>query len=115
MIKKYLKSYLYLFGLILLLTLIISIISYLTNKNMTIIKIIIPVISTFISCIILGKNTKEKAYLESIKFSSIYVILTIILKFILKTPWSYKTIIIYFLLICSGIIGSMIGINIKKR
>ena len=68
-----------------------------------------------ISSIILGKNIKEKAYLEGIKFSSIYIILSIILKFILNTPYSYKTIIIYFLILFTSIIGSMIGINIKQK
>ena len=115
MLKKYLKSYIYLFGLILLLTTITSIINYFITIPITTIKIIIPIISIFISCIILGNNTSSKAYLEGIKFSSIYIILTIILKFIFNTNFNYKSLIMYIVLIISSIIGSMIGINTKRK
>ncbi len=115
MFKKYLKSYLYLLGLIIILTIIISLMNSLFSKNFTIIKIIIPIASMLISTIILGKSIKEKAYLEGIKFSAIYIIIITILKLILKESFNYKVIIMYFLLLFTGIIGSMIGINLKKN
>ena len=80
MIRNYLKSYLYLFVISISLTIILSIISYFTNNPLTIIKTLIPFISIFISSLILGRNVKEKAYLEAIKYSSIYIILIVILK-----------------------------------
>lgn len=115
MIKSYLKSYGYLFGIILILTIILSIINSFSNTPLHIIKIIIPIISLLIATIILGRNTKEKAYLEGIKFTTIYIIITTILKLILKTTFNYKIIIIYLILLFTGIIGSMIGINSKKN
>lgn len=115
MFKKYLKSYLYLLGLIIILTIIISVMNSLFSKNFTIIKIIIPIIAMLVSSIILGKNIKEKAYLEGLKFSAIYVIVITILKLVLKQALNYKVIIMYALLIFTGIIGSMIGINLKKK
>lgn len=115
MLKKYLKCYTYLISLILILTTIFSIINYFLPIKPTIIKIIIPILSILVSSIILGKNTKELAYLEGIKFSIIYLIFLTILKFILKTPFNYKVIIMYLSLIITSIIGSTIGINTKKH
>ena len=115
MLKNYLKSYLYLFILILILTLILSIINYFIPIPTKTIKLLIPIISILISSIILGKNTKEKAYLEGLKFSSLYIILSIILSLIIKNPFTLKLILSYLLLLLSGIIGSMIGINLSKK
>ena len=69
----------------------------------------------FISSIILGKNTKEKAYFEGIKFSTLFLILITTIKIIIKNNFNYKTIILYFALILTSIIGSMLGINLKKN
>lgn len=115
MIKSYLKSYGYLFGISLISTIILSIINYFFNIPSYTIKLTIPIISLLIATIILGKNVKEKAYLEGIKFTTIYLIFTTILKLILKTTFNYKVIIIYIVLLFTGIIGSMIGINSKKN
>ena len=115
MLKNYLKSYLYLFISILILTLILSIINYFFNIPTKIIKLLIPIISILISSIILGKNTKSKAYLEGIKFTSIYILISIILSILTNNPFTFKLIISYLLLLLSGIIGSMIGINTRKR
>ena len=115
MLKNYLKSYLYLFISIIILTLLLSIINYFFIIPTKVIKLLIPIISILISSIILGKNTKSKAFLEGIKFTSIYITLSIILSIIFKNPFSIKLILSYILLLLSGIIGSMIGINLKKK
>lgn len=114
MLKKYLKSYIYLFSIILILTIILSLINYYLTIPTKIIKILIPIISIFISTIILGKNTKEKAYIEGIKFTSIYLIISILTSILSKNNFSFKLILSYLLVLLSGIIGSMIGININK-
>ena len=115
MLKNYLKSYLYLFTSILILTLILSIINYFYIFPTKVIKILIPILSILISSIILGKNTKSKAYLEGLKFTSIYVVISIFISILIKNTFSFKLIICYLLQIFTGIIGSMIGINITKR
>lgn len=115
MLKNYLKSYIYLITSLIIFTIIFTIINYFTTNSLSIIKILIPIISILISSFILGKNTKNKAYLEGIKFSLIYLIFTTILKLILKTSFNYKTFIIYLVIILSSIIGSTIGINTKKN
>lgn len=114
MLKKYLKSYIYLFSIILILTIILSLINYYLTIPTKIIKILILIISIFISTIILGKNTKEKAYIEGIKFTSIYLIISILTSILSKNNFSFKLILSYLLVLLSGIIGSMIGINTNK-
>ena len=114
--KNYLKAYGYLFGIILLLTIILSIINYFTNKELYIFKILIPIISIFISSIILGKYSKKKAYLEGIKFSLIFILFSIIISyFIIHNSFNIKVLVYYLVILFSSIIGSMLGINIKKN
>ena len=114
MFKNYLKSYGILFGITIILTIIISIINSVFTKSFTIIKIIIPLISMLLASIYLGKRVKEKAYLEGLKFSTIYLVIITILKLILKETFNYKTIIIYLAMIVTSIIGLIIGINLKR-
>ena len=114
MLKKYLKSYLYLFSSIIILTLILSLLNYFYTFPTKIIKLLIPIISILLSSIILGKNTKEKAYLEGLKFTSLYIILSLIISLISKNPFTIKLILSYLLFLITGIIGSMIGIQLKK-
>ncbi len=115
MIKTYLKTYLYFFILVIILTIILSIINYIVSFNNSILKISIPPVSMFISSIFLGKATKQKAYLEGIKLSIIYLLFTSIFKIIINSPFTYKNIIIFILIIISSILGAMLGINLKKE
>lgn len=115
MLKNYLKSYLYLFTSIIILTLILSIINYFYNFPINIIKILIPIISLIIATIILGKNTKIKAYLEGLKFTSIYIIISFIIFSITQSTFTIKIFLYYIIQLLSGIIGSMIGINLNKK
>ena len=114
MIKNYLKCYGYLFGMIIVMTLNLSLINYFVKIPSTVIKILIPIISLFISSVFLGKSIQEKGYIEGIKFGMGYLIVSMIIKVILGTGFNYKAVIIYILMLFSSIIGSMIGINTKK-
>ena len=115
MIKTYLKSYGYLLGIIIILTTILSLLNYFIPFKAETIKIIIPILAMLVAGIILGKNVREKAYLEGIKFSSIYIILVTIIKLLIKSSFNYKVIIMYVTLLITSIIGSMLGINLKKE
>ena len=115
MLKNYLRSYAYLFGSILVLTIILSTLNYFITVPTKVIKLLIPIVSIIISTIILGKNTKSKAYLEGLKFTSIYVILSIIMSIITKNSFNFKLILCYIMLLFSGIVGSMIGINLNRK
>ena len=52
-----------------------------------------------IASIFLGKAIKEKAYLEGLKFSLIYIAIITITSIILKQSFNYKTIIIFIFII----------------
>ena len=106
MVKKYLKCYGYLIGTIIILTLLLSIVNYFIKVPANTIKIIIPIIGMLISSFMLGKNTKEKAYLEGIKFSGIYIILVTIFKLLMKIDFNYKVIIMYIALLLTSIINN---------
>lgn len=114
MLKTYIKSYGILYGIILLLTILLSIFNYYTLNTSIIFNLLIPIISILISTIFLGKNSNNKAYLEGIKFTSIYIIISIITSIILKL-FSIKNLIFNIILLFIGTIGSMIGINFKKN
>lgn len=115
MVKTYLKCYLYFILIFFCLSLILSIMNYLFNNELYIFKVLIPVFSFLVSSFVLGLNSKRKAYLEGIKFSSVYVILSLIISFIIiKNSFSVTIVIYYISLIISCVIGSMIGINFKK-
>lgn len=114
--KKYLISFGIFVGLILITALFINIFYYYNLINTTVYKIIIIItisIITFISSYLLGKKTKEKGYLEGIKFSLIIIALMFILSIIFKNL-SLNTIIYYLIIVLSSITGSSIGINKKK-
>ena len=100
--------------MIIVMTLILSLINYFVKIPSTVIKILIPIISLFISSVFLGKSIQEKGYIEGIKFGMGYLIVSMIIKVILGTGFNYKAVIIYILMLFSSIIGSMIGINTKK-
>jgi len=112
--KKLLTSILIIFGSILLLTFILTLLSYFNITRFNCIKIIIPVFSTFLGGFILGKKNKKDGWKEGLKLSLIFIIILIILEFILKNKFEFKNIIYYLILISSTTLGSMIGINIKK-
>lgn len=114
MLKIYLKSYAYLFTSIIISIILLSSINYFFNIPSYIIKIILPIILLFLTSIYLGKNSKEAAYLEGLKFSGIYSLFITIIKLIFKTSFNLKVIIIYITILFAGSIGAMIGINLKK-
>ena len=120
---KYLKklgySFIYIFGTILVLTLIATIFSYfnITNdKVMSIIKIIIPVIAFIIGGFSIGKKSSKSGYIEGLKLGLISSLFIILLNFILfSSPFKFRYLMFYIILIISSSLGSMIGIMNNKE
>ena len=74
--KKYLKSLGYTFGLIIFLTLFITLLNYIgivSGIFLSTIKIIIPVISIFLGGLIVGKNSSHKGWLNGLKLGLITI------------------------------------------
>lgn len=100
-------------------TFFITILSYfniLNDKMCSIFKILIPVISLFIGGFYIGKKSKNKGYLEGLKFGLIFCLLLIIFNLIVfGFKFEIKYVLFYIIIIISSILGSMIGINKAKR
>ena len=116
---KYLKSLIYVFIPILVLSILITVLYYfdLLSKNvLNWITLLIPIISLFIGGVYLGKNTNNKGYLEGIKLGTFIVLVFAILSFIvLSVDFSLKGVVYYAIIIISSTLGSMFGINKKTE
>ena len=117
-ILKYLKSLGLTFTIILISSIILSLICYYANVNngfTNFIKLIIPIISIFISSFILGKNTQKKGFIEGLKLSLIFLGLIFVISLMVKLKLEITTFIYYILIILSSMLGASIGINIKPN
>ena len=119
---KYLKSlgisFIYIISTILILTFFITFFNYfniISDKIISIFKILIPIISLFIGGIQIGKRSKNKGWLEGLKLGLIFSIFLLIFNFLaFSTSFKLKYLLFYLIIIISSIFGSMIGINRKK-
>lgn len=120
---KYLKklgfSFLYIMGSMLVSTFIITLLSYfniISDKIISIFIILIPIISLFIGGFYMGKNSNSKGYLEGLKLGSVFSIFLLIFNFLaFDNSFKLKYLLFYSIIIISCILGSMIGINKRKK
>lgn len=118
MIKNYLIHLAYAFVSILVLILIVTVFNYfnLMGSGVTsAIKFIVPVGSLFVTSLLLGKKAKKRGILEGLKFGGIFIFIILVLNnLILMNSFEVKILIYYVILLVSAMLGSMIGINLKK-
>lgn len=111
------KSFIYIISILVVSTILVTLLNFINlfgPKLMTISKIIIPVVSLFVGGFIVGKNSKQKGWLEGLKLNLIVLGLLLIINYlILKQNWDFRNIIFYLILTASTIFGSMVGINKK--
>ena len=120
---KYLKnlgmSFIYIIATILILTFIITILSYfniMNDKVTSIFKITIPIIALLIGGIYIGKRSLKRGFLEGLKLGAIFSLILIIFNYLaLGNSFKIKYLLFYIILIISSILGSMIGINRRKN
>ena len=114
---NYLKHLLYIIIPIIVGVIILTIFNYygIFNNTITkILKIVLILISTFISSYLLGKKSKNKGYLEGLKLGGIFIFTLFIINIIigsLKIP----VLLYYIIILLTSILGSMIGINLKRN
>lgn len=117
-LKKILFSIIYITSSILISTFIITILNYfniISDKIISLFKILIPIISLFIGGFYAGKKSKNKGYLEGLKLGLIFSIILIIFNFLaFNNEFKLKYLLFYFIIIISCILGSCMGINKKK-
>ena len=114
---NYLKGLLYFFIPFFLLIILITTFYYfdiLNNQIIKYFKIIILLLSTFISGIYIGKNSLNKGYLSGIILSLIIVLIFFITNLFLDGFKIYQ-LIYYLIIILTTTIGAMFGINRKKE
>lgn len=118
-LKNSLKSLLYIFSIIIVSTFLVTTLNYFNiigSKLLTIFKILIILSSMFTGGIIIGKNSKQKGWLEGIKLGLIVTVILVLFKYLgLNQKFLITNIIYYIILIISCTLGSMIGINKKKN
>ena len=69
---------------------------------------------TFLCNELLGKKAKNKGYLEGIKLSLILIVISLIPTIILS-KFTLPILIYYVIILITGALGSMIGINMNKN
>lgn len=114
---KYLKITLNFILLMMILLFIISILYYydiISSNTSSILKIVLYFMLFIIAGFTGGINAKNKAYIEGIKQSFIFIIISLLFSIILKNT---KINLIYYYLILTIVItsSSIIGINFKKK
>lgn len=117
-IKNYIKSITITISTIIILSILINALNYINILNQNTYKILIITsssIATLLGTYYLGTQTKQKGYLEGIKYGIIITTLFITLALITKQNINIESILYYLILITTSIIGSMIGINRKKE
>lgn len=116
---KYLKTLIYILIPIIILNLIISLLYYFNiigDSTANYIKLIIVTLSMLISGIYIGSKANKKGWLEGLKIGIGTIIILFIISYLaFDQGINYKTLIYYFIIVISSILGSMIGINKRKE
>ena len=102
--------------IILVATFLLTIFNYfnlLSPGVISVLKLVIPVVSIFITGYRLGKKSEKKGYLEGLKIGGL-VILIFFLLVLLLDKFAWKSLLYYFILLLTSILSSMVGINRKK-
>ncbi len=118
-IKNFSKSLSISILLFLILTLVVTTFNYfnlLSINGINISKIIIPIISVLSGSFYMGTKVKNKGWLEGIKLSSLIILILLIIDLLVfKNSFEIKNLIYYIIILVSSMVGSMIGINKKKK
>lgn len=113
-LKKLGISLLYVMISLVILSFIVTVLHYfgIIGKGfLTIMEILIPSIGFFLGGYQIGKRSKQKGWLEGIKFSLILFAIFIILNLLFKNSLEIKIMLYYVILMAFSTIGSMFGIN----
>lgn len=104
---------------LLILTFIVTFLNYIGLFGLSIVKAfsyITPFMSFLIGGILLGKRSSNKGWLEGLKFGIISIALLFIFNFLaFSQGYTINNLVLYFIVLIGSILGSMLGINMKKE
>lgn len=116
---KYLKTLIYILVPIIILNIILSLMYYFNiigNNISNYFKLFIVAISMLIGGIYIGTKASKKGWLEGLKIGIGVILLLFIIGYLaFDQGINVKTLIYYFILLASSMLGSMIGINKRKE
>ena len=115
-LKLYSKNILIMTSIFLILTLLVTLLSYfdlISDKLLSIFEIIIMIVTLFTGGFLTGMNSSNKGWLEGIKIGLIFIILFIIINILFIKFFQFKNILYYLILLVTSCFGGMIGI-LKK-
>ena len=115
---KYLKTMLFEFIILIILTLINTVLYYFnitsTNVN-SIFKVLIFVITFMLTGIYISRRSNKKNYIEGFKIAGINILLFLILALLIKYKFNLKLVLYYLLLTLTVVFGSITGKLFKKK
>lgn len=117
---NYLKSFVFVIAPMLILSFLVALLYHfniLSNSIYNVFKIVVPILSFFIGGVYLGKHSKEKGWLEGLKFGTLFVILFFMISFLgFNVGLSFKSFIYYIIILFSSMLGAMFGIrNVEEN
>lgn len=115
LLKIYIKPLIIFFISLLIIPLLLTIQNILNIETNRIEIIIISSILMLILGIILGKKVNNKGYLNGLLFSTICILIMIILSLIFRFKLNINSIIYFVIILFSNVFGSMIGISLKQK
>ena len=114
-IINYLKGFLWVFLTIIVLSFLVTLLHYfniLSGKGLETISLLVPIIGLLLGSIFLGRRSRQKGWLEGIKFGAIYLVIILLFSLLFFHPdFSIKIGLYYVILLLTAMLGSMIGIN----
>ena len=85
-----------------------------SDRTFSFLELITLLVVILIQSFYLGKKANNKGYLEGIKFG-LFLILFLLLYSLSNNTFHLFLLLYYFMIISVSILGSVIGINTKKR
>jgi len=106
------------FLIILGLTFFITILSYFNILNyqiINILKLLIIITAVFSGGLVVGKKSSTRGWLEGLKFAGIFLIIVIVFNYLgIRKNFEISDLLYYIILVITGVLGSIVGINLKK-
>ncbi len=112
---KYIKSLAIFLSSILVIPLFLTIFNLLKINTSRVMIIIVGSILMLIIGFITGRSSNSKGYLNGLLISLISILILLIISLIFRVTLNLNSLMYYIILIFSTVLGSMIGINKKKK